>query len=206
MAKFQNFDDYILQAEPFARPLLEYFRACIQMACPEAEEAFKWGMPMFVYKNSILCHMAAFKKHASFSFWLAAKMKDPDTVFIGEANSGMGQFGKVTSMEQLPSEEVLMKYIKEAMELTEAGEKLSHAPKKEPKRLKMPDAMVDALNQNTIAKSTFDHFSQSNKNDYIEWIAGSKTEATRTRRIIQMMDWLEEGKPRNWKYMKKYKT
>ncbi|GAB5416211.1 MAG: hypothetical protein Crog4KO_12050 [Crocinitomicaceae bacterium] len=206
MAKYINFDDYILQSEPFAKPLLEYFRACVQVACPDAEETFKWGMPMFVYKKSILCHMATFKKHTSYGFWLAAKMKDPENVFIGEANSGMGQFGKVTSMEQLPSEEVLIKYIQEAMELTDAGEKLSNTPKKEPKRLKMPNAMMDALNENVIAKSTFENFSQSNKNDYIEWIADAKTDTTRTRRIVQMMEWLEEGKPRNWKYMKKYKT
>lgn len=204
MPKFQNFDDYILQAEPFARPILTYFRACVERACPKAQETFKWGMPMFTYKGSILCHMAAFKNHTSFSFWLSAKMTDPEGVFIGEANSGMGQFGKVTSIEQLPNETILISYITEAMALTDAGEKLPKATPKGAKVLQAPDAMLEALNNNSIALSNYNAFSQSNKNDYIEWISDAKTAGTRDRRIAQMLVWLEEGKPRNWKYMKKY--
>lgn len=48
MAKFNNFDDYITNAESFAQPILNYFRSCVQEACPEAEESFKWSMPFFV--------------------------------------------------------------------------------------------------------------------------------------------------------------
>lgn len=204
MAKFQNFDDYIIQAEPFAKPLLEYFRACLHVACPKAKETFKWGMPFFVYKGQNLAHMAAFKKHTSFSFWLAPKMSDPDKIFIGESSSGMGQFGKVDSMDQLPSEDILILYIHEAMALTDAGEKLSPTPSKAHKKYDLPETVIDALEKNSIAKANFNNFSQSNKNEYIEWIGAAKTEGTKTRRIIQMMEWLEEGKPRNWKYMKKY--
>lgn len=206
MPKYANFDDYINNSESFAQPLLKYFRSSIHAVCPEVEETFKWGMPMFLYQKSILCHMAAFKKHASFSFWLSSKMTDPHNIFIGEANSGMGQFGKVTTINQMPSKEVLFQYIKEAMQLKEAGEKMKSGTQKIPRQLNIPDAMTHALNNHPVAKANFENFSQSNKNDYIEWISDAKTETTRQRRMTQMLEWLEENKPRNWKYMKKYKN
>lgn len=204
MAKYKNFDDYISQAEKFAQPLLMFFRECVREACPEATEEFKWSMPNFVYNGSILCHMASFKKHASFSFWLASKMSDPNKIFIADANTGMGQFGKVTSMDQMPSREVLVAYIHEAMELIDSGEKLEVAAKKGAKVFTIPEDMQQALISNSKAKAVFDAFSQSNKNEYTEWITDAKTDTTRQKRMTQMLEWLEEGKPRNWKYMKAY--
>ena len=205
MAKFNNFDDYITNAESFAQPILNYFRSCVQEACPEAEESFKWSMPFFVYKGNNLCHMAAFKQHTSFSFWLAGKMKDQHKLFVTTANSGMGQFGKVSTLDQLPRQDILIAYIVEAMALADAGEKLESAPKKPARKYEAPEMMVEALAENTKAMAMYNVFSQSNKNDYIEWIIGAKTDATRDKRIAQMLEWLEEGKPRNWKYMKEYK-
>jgi len=205
MSTDKDFDSYIANAEPFAQPLLKYFRACVHEACPQVEETFKWSMPHFVYKSSILCHMAAFKNHTSYSFWLAGKMQDSDGVFVTTAKSGMGHFGKVSSLDQLPEKKILVKYIKEAMALTDSGEKLQTASKKKPaKRYDVPEAMVQALEQNTRAMANYMAFSQSKKNDYIEWIAEAKTDATQKRRLDQMIEWLEEGKPRNWKYMKEY--
>ncbi|MCR9173809.1 MAG: YdeI/OmpD-associated family protein [bacterium] len=205
MAKFKDFDAYIESAEPFAQPILSYFRDVVQEACPEAEESFKWSMPFFVYQGVNLCHMAAFKQHTSFRFWLAGKMKDPHKVFVTSANSGMGQFGKITKLEQLPRRDVLIAYISESMELIESGERLESPMKPSARQFEAPKEMVAALSQNKEAKANFEAFSQSNKNDYIEWIASAKTDVTRDKRIAQMLEWIEEGKPRNWKYMKKYR-
>ena len=188
MAKFNNFDDYITNAESFAQPILNYFRSCVQEACPEAEESFKWSMPFFVYKGNNLCHMAAFKQHTSFSFWLAGKMKDQHKLFVTTANSGMGQFGKVSTLDQLPRQDILIAYIVEAMALADAGEKLESAPKKPARKYEAPEMMVEALAENTKAMAMYNVFSQSNKNDYIEWIIGAKTDATRDKRIAQMLE------------------
>lgn len=205
MAKFNNFDEYIVGAEPFAQPILTYFRECVQDACPEAEETFKWSMPFFVYKGSNLCHMAAFKHHASFSFWLAGKMRDSHKLFVSTENSGMGQFGKVSRVDQLPRQDILIAYISEAMELIDSGEKLQSNAKKSAPKFEVPDVMTNALTQNPKAAANFLNFSQSNKNEYIDWIVSAKTETTREKRIAQMLEWVEEGKPRNWKYMKEYR-
>ena len=40
------------------------------------------------------------------------------------------------------------------------------------------------------------------RRNYIEWITEAKRADTRQRRLEQTVEWLAEGKPRNWKYMK----
>lgn len=204
MPKYKNHEEYISNAEPFAQPLLEFFRGCVHEACPSAEEVFKWSMPCFMYKGKILCSMASFKKHMSFGFWLAGHMKDEKGLFVKAADSGMGQFGKMTSEKDLPDRKALIAYIHEAMLLTEQGKTLEVDSKsKKTKVYKAPEYMLDRLKANPKALSTYEEFSQSHKNEYIEWVTEAKMEATRNRRLDQMIEWLEEGKPRNWKYMKK---
>lgn len=204
MARYKNYDDYISSCEDFAQPVLRYLRECVTEACPEVQEEFKWNFPCFAYKGSILCHMSGFKQHATFGFWLGSIMEDPDKLFKKAANNGMGQFGKITSLDDLPSKSVLTSYIKHAMQLTDEGKKLPTANKKAAKEYPVPEVLQSALNENTQAKSTFENFSQSKRNDYIEWIDEAKTEKTQLKRLEQTIEWLSEGKPRNWKYMKKW--
>ena len=64
----------------------------------------------------------------------------------------------------------------------------------------MPDYFAAALETNTQALATFQNFSPSNKREYLEWIVEAKTEATRQKRIETALEWMSEGKSRNWKY------
>lgn len=203
MAKFSSYDAYIEAAQPFAQPILNRLRDCVHEACPECKEEFKWSFPNFTYNGSILCSMAAFKQHVSFGFWLGSQMKDPYSIFLREADGGMGHLGKMTSLEDLPAREILLEYIREAMLLVDSGVKSpSSSRAKKAKALEAPNYLLDRLRSETKAMATFEAFPQSHRNEYIEWITEAKTEATRERRIVQMLEWLEEGKSRNWKYVK----
>lgn len=204
MSKYKNYEEYIHQAEEFAQPILTQLRVYVKEACPEVEEEFKWSFPNFTYNGSILCNMAGFKNHVTFGFWLGSIMEDPNEIMIRTGNSGMGHFGKITSLENLPSKEVLIKYIRHAMQLTDDGHKLLNAGNKKAEVQEAPKILIDALNLNDIAYDTFNNFSQSHRNEYIEWINEAKTENTKLKRLAQTIEWLEEGKPRNWKYMKKW--
>jgi hypothetical protein len=92
--KLAGVDAYIARAATFAQPILKHLRATVHNACPEVEEALKWGMPFFVYRGSPLCSMAAFKQHCSFGFWKAALV----TGTKRGAREGMGDFGKITAL------------------------------------------------------------------------------------------------------------
>src|SRR4051812_46853088 len=177
-------DDYISKSAEFAKPILAYLRNVVHGACPEVKETIKWSFPNFEYKGSILCNMASFKQHCSFGFWLGAQMSDPEHLMepVGEKTS-MGHLGQIKSMSDLPSVEVLSRYIKEAMALTEAGVKVKKEKPAAPKEVVVPEYFYEALKKNVTALVAFEKFSPSHRREYIEWITEAKTDATRNKRI-----------------------
>jgi uncharacterized protein YdeI (YjbR/CyaY-like superfamily) len=191
-------DAYIARSADFAQPILEYVRMLVHEACPDVEETIKWGMPTFMHAGSMLCGMAAFKQHASFGFWKHALVVDD----AAASTEGMGSFGKLASVADLPTKRQLLAYLKKAMRLNEQGTKTSGARKTAtPKPLpKMPADFAAALRANPAAKTAFEHFAPSHRREYLEWILDAKREDTRARRIAQAVEWLAEGKSRNWKY------
>jgi len=200
------FNSYILKAEDFAKPILEHLQAIVHHACPEVEEAMKWSFPHFIYKGKILCSMASFKGHCAFGFWLAPEMKDPDDIFKRgkeKEESAMGHLGKIRSLKDLPSERILIKYIKEAMKLIDAGVVLPTKNKtKKAEAIPLPVEVFHQLSKNKIASSFFYSLSASQQNEYTTWILQAKQESTKERRVLQMIEQLSEGKTRNWKYEK----
>jgi uncharacterized protein YdeI (YjbR/CyaY-like superfamily) len=189
-------DAYIAKSAAFAQPILRRLRAVVHSACPDVEETMKWQFPHFMYKG-MLCSMAAFKQHCAFGFWHKAMR---DEISGGKKSDGMGQLGKITSLDELPSDSALKRHIKAAMRLNDAGVK-SPRPKPKPKKtIAIPADVKQAFAKNEQAHATFDAFSPSHRREYIEWITEAKQPATRDRRIATMLQWLAEGKSRNWKY------
>lgn len=189
-------DAYIAKSADFARPILEHLREVVHAACPDVEEQMKWSFPNFMYKG-ILCSMASFKEHCSFGFWKGELVVGGDAA----AEKAMGQFGRITKVSELPSKKVLTGYIKKAMQLNDDGVKAPSRTKKAPKPEAMvPDDLAAALRGNAKARATFEGFPPSHRREYIEWITEAKTEATRSKRLNTTLEWLAEGKSRNWKY------
>ena len=195
-------DAYIEKSADFAQPILNKLRELVHAACPEVEEGWKWSFPNFMYKGQILCSMAAFKNHCSFGFWKASVMPDPDGLFVDQEKEGMGHFGKIASLKDLPKDSVIKKYIKVAMQLADEGVKVPKKPKTEKTELVIPDYFIKALKQNKQASAFFEAFSPSKKSEYVLWITDAKTDATRDKRMAQALEWIAEGKSRNWKYEK----
>jgi uncharacterized protein YdeI (YjbR/CyaY-like superfamily) len=193
-------DAYIAKSPPFARPILEHLRSLVHRVCAECEEKMKWSFPHFDYKGEMMCSMAAFKEHASFGFWKEALLDDPKKMLKKE--EGMGSFSKFRSLADLPSDAALSNFIRQAMKLNDSGTKISK-PKPQPVTITTPDYLTKALKKNSAAKKTFDAFSPSNKREYIDWLTEAKTEATREKRLATALEWMAEGKIRNWKYLKK---
>jgi uncharacterized protein YdeI (YjbR/CyaY-like superfamily) len=63
--------------------------------------------------------------------------------------------------------------------------------------------LLSALKKSQAALATYEAFSPSHKREYVEWINEAKTEPTRQRRIEQAIEWMAQGKSRNWKYEKR---
>lgn len=195
MARDPRIDAYIERAAPFAQPILEHVRALVHEACPQVEETIKWGMPTFVHAGAILCGMAAFKQHASFGFWKHALV-----VGEGEPRDGMGSYGKLVSLDDLPPKRTLLAHLRKAVALNEAGVK-SPARKSAPKPPPVtPADLAAALSGAPAAQAAFDAFPPGCRREYIEWIVEAKRAETRSRRVAEAVAWIAEGKRRNWKY------
>lgn len=198
----KRIDTYISNANDFAKPVLTHLRSMVHKACPKVEETIKWGFPHFEYKG-MLCYMAAFKQHCTFGFWKGALMKDEQMVMTDLGESAMGHFGKIKNISDLPANKILLAYLKEAVRLNEEGVKLPPKKINKLKVVQVPPDLKKALAKIKTAAETFNSFSNSNKKDYVDWLEDAKTEATRAKRLALAVEWMTEGKVRNWKYIKK---
>jgi len=195
----ERIDIYISNAAPFAQDILARLRTLVHKYCPEVKENIKWGCPHFEYGGKILFSMAAFQQHCACGFRLAGVMSDPDGILQSEDKTAMGNLGRITSVKDLPPERIFAKYLKEAMQLTEMGV-LQPRSAKEAQVPDIPAELAAALKKNRKAMTVFEKFPSSHRKEYIEWIAEAKRPETRQKRVATTIEWLEEGKPRNWKY------
>ena len=199
-ARDPRIDAYIAAAEPFARPILEHLRALVHESCPGVEETLKWRMPAFVAHGAILCTMAAFKRHAAFGFWRHAEVIGSEA--LGDAgDKGMGSFGRLTSVRDLPPKTRLRALLERAAALNASGAKPARVAKAASKPMPaLPPDLVAAFEAAPKAKAAFDAFAPSHRREYLAWILEAKRADTRARRIAQTVAWLTEGKSRHWKY------
>lgn len=201
MSTDPRIDAYIAKSAPFAQPILNHLRKLVHKACPQAEETMKWSFPHFDYKGEMLCSMAAFKQHCVFGFWKASLMKDPMLMQNAKSETAMGHLGRITSLKDLPSDKQMVAYIKEAMKLNDEGIKVKKEKPAVKKELPTPPDLLAALKKNKKAWAVYEKFPPSHKKEYILWVEDAKRDETRSNRIQQTVEWVAEGKQRNWKYM-----
>jgi uncharacterized protein YdeI (YjbR/CyaY-like superfamily) len=188
-------DAYIARQAEFARPILVELRRRVHAACPAAEETIKWGAPAFTYNGKLLGVMAAFQKHAAFNLWYGKQVLGADAA----AAEGMGQYGRIARLADLPGKRETAAHIRAAMVLIDSGATIaaSRAPRPAPD---LPEDLDRAMSDNAAARATWDSFTPGKQRDYVEWITSAKREDTRARRVAESVGWLAEGKVRNWKH------
>ena len=188
-------DAYIQKSAPFAQAILTHVRSRVHAVAPDAEEAIKWGAPAFLLEGKILLIMAAFKAHAALNFWRGQELRGEEA-----EPDGMGQLGKLTSLDDLPSDKELDALIRKAADLSgsaPAPRKTKHEPKPAPT---LHPEFASALAAAPKAKEVLDGFPPSARREYLEWVSEAKQDATRRKRIADAIACLSEGKRRHWKY------
>jgi uncharacterized protein YdeI (YjbR/CyaY-like superfamily) len=189
-------DAYVTQAPTFAKPILKRLRTTIHKGCPKVVEEIKWGAPFYLYQKRVLCATMAFKGHCALVFWKAALIVKKNGK---KAKSELKQLRRISSLQDLPSERELLAYIRLAMHFNEPTTQLPPREKRSAP-VKVPSDLMRALRSNRKALATFNAFTPTRKKDYIYWITGAKTEKTRAHRLATAVEWMSQGKPRNWKY------
>jgi len=186
-------DAYIARQADFAQPILAWIRERMHAACPDVEETIKWSHPFFARGGRPLANMAAFKAHAGFGFWDRGET-------TGKEGEAMGQLGRITSLDDLPSAAEVEALVKAAVARMDAGVKPSRAVRAAKPELAVPSELVEALAGDAAASATFDGFPPSCRREYSEWIAEAKRPETKAKRVAEAVEWMREGKRRNWKY------
>lgn len=194
MPRDTRIDSYIAGRAEFAQPILAWLRERVHAACPEAEESIKWSMPAFGYKGNPLANMAAFKAHASFGFW------DRQALATGKEGEAMGQYGRIESLDDLPSAEIFEGQVRDAVARIDAGQKPARAAKAPKPEAEVPPELAEALAGDAKAAAAFEAFPPGCRREYCEWIAEAKRPETRAKRVAEAVGWIGEGKRRNWKY------
>ena len=200
-ARDKRVDAFIASAPAFAKPILRELRKRVHANVPEATETLRWGMPYFQYKDALLCGMAAFKAHCAFGFWHPL-MREGD-----KSLEGMGQFGRIASVDDLPPAAEFARLVRKATRLVDDGVK---APKRatppKDRTVEVPADLAALLARNARARATFEGFSYSKRKEYVDWIVEAKREETRAKRLATTVAQLAEGKSLMWKYEAKTKT
>lgn len=206
-------DAYIASAPAYAQPVLTHIRTLFHKAFPDIAEEMKWNAPHFTHQG-IVAGMAAFKAHIRFGFWKGKLLAESHADFKGMKVADMS-VAKIESLADLPADRELVAMIKAAVAFN--IETVTNRPKSRPakvrqpaqpkrqvkREIQLPPDLRAALGKNKAARATFAKFSYSHQREYIEWITEAKREETRTKRLAQTIEWLSEGKPRNWKYMRR---
>lgn len=190
-------DAYVARANPALQPILEHIRARVAADLPQAVETIKWGGPAYTLDAKLLVITHAFKAHAALSFWRGSELR-------GQAQNkeAMGQFGRLTSIDDLPSDAELARLLDEAATLS----KTAAAPRVAKKPARPTEIHADfraALDAAPKARSALEAMPPSHAREYCEWINEAKRDGTRAKRIATAIEWLSEGKSRNWKYEKR---
>ena len=175
-------DTYIQNAPEFSQEILLHFRKLVHQAIPNVEEQIKWKFPHFVYKKEVICSMAAFSKHCAFSFPKAALMKDKTLIEKAKTEEAMGHFGKVKTLQDLPSDSKIKGYIKESVSLI--GQK---SQKKKP-AITIPKLLKKIFEENKKAADCFLKMSPSHQKEYINYISEAKKEETQKRRVEKVLE------------------
>lgn len=196
-------DEYIASVAPFAQPILHHLRELVHKTLPDVEEAVKWGHPFFIYRGLMLSNMAAFKNHCAIGFW-GDQVKEKLKADGAYEESAMGVLGKLTSLKDLPSDRELVAYLRTAAASIETGARTTNYSRPKPSAPKpppeVPASLAAALKKNKAAATQFAAMPPGCKREYCEWIAEAKRDETRDKRVATAIEWIAEGKRRNWKY------
>jgi uncharacterized protein YdeI (YjbR/CyaY-like superfamily) len=198
-------DLYIANSRPFAQPILEHIRQLVHKACPPVAETIKWSRPFFEYKGVILGNMSAFNEHCSFGFWgeeISAVLREQKVL----QPDAMGSLGRLTRVEDLPSSKQMLTLLRQSVAFIDSGQYTSpiaarqRVVKAPTSAAEAPPQFAKALKANKKASAAYAKFSPSCKREYVEWIADAKRDETRDKRIATAIEWISEGRQRNWKY------
>ena len=93
--------------------------------------------------------------------------------------------------------------VREATALNDQGVKVARRKTARKAAPIIPADFMKLLRGNRKALAAFTASSPSHQREYLDWFSEARTVETRERRMALALEWIAEGKGRNWKYEKR---
>lgn len=163
------------------------------------KDSIKWSRPVYIYNNTNVLGLGAFKNHMDIWFFQGNLIDDDDHILekAQDQTQGMRHI-KFTEKDTLNSDQI-KHYINMAKA---ASSQKAGIKKKSPKSMPDSPVLAKALNQDKKLKMAFEALTLSQRRAYTEHIAEAKREATKQRRLEKMTPMILAGKGLNDKYRK----
>lgn len=196
-------DEYLNGVPEEARAALERLRGAIRAAAPEAIETISYGVPTYSYHGPLV-GFAAFKNHLSF-FVMSTAVMDAygDQLERYDTAKGTIRFQSDRPIPAALVEKLVWARVSEnearasgreplSTRRKEAQGKTGKGPRLERPRYPMPEYIKSGLEETGLMEA-YGRRPPYQQNDYIGWITRAKQEATRQRRLAQMLEELKRG-------------
>ena len=183
-------DKYFLDAPQWQEELIQLREIALST---QLTEMIKWGVPCYVFQESNVVLLGAFKAFCSISFFKGSLMGDPNGVLLkpGE-NSQIARMIKFTHLDQIRElEPVIRAYIFEAIEIEKTGVKPIVDKSAE---LAFPEELLQILDQDAAFKAAFTALTPGRQRGYNLFFTAAKQPATRITRIEKYRQQILDGK------------
>jgi len=164
----------------------------------ELKEEVKWGSPTYTLNKKLVAGMAAFKNHYALWFHQGVFLKDTQGKLVNAQDNvtralRQWRFEKDDVIET----ELILAYIKEAIQNSIAGKEIKPQRKK---GVTILPFLKNALNQHSELKVAFEKLTPGKQREYADHIGAAKREETNISRLENCTPMILKGKGLHDKY------
>ncbi len=188
MDRGEKLEAYYTKAHPF-REGINFLREIALKT--EAEEHFKWSIPVYTLNNKNVFGICKFKNHFGVWFFNGVFLKDPKKVLENAQDGktkGMRHW-KFQSLDEV-DEKIVLGYMKEALDNQKKGLEIKAEKTKE---IEIPELLQSKLDSDSVLKSSFENFTPYKQKEFCEYIAEAKQEKTKLRRLEKILPMIQDG-------------
>ena len=158
-------------------------------------EELKWGEPCYTLQGKNVVLIGGFKEHVTLLFFQGALLKDTHRILVAPGNTQAKRQIRFTSLQQiLAMEAVLKAYIREAIEVEEAGLKVKLRKHSD---YVIPQELQKRLDEIPALKAAFEALTPGRQRAYMFHISKPKQSKTRESTVEKCIPQILAGKGLN---------
>ena len=172
-------DQYFLGAAKWQQELV-LLRSIISKT--KLQETYKWRNPCYTSKDKNIAIVGYTKNYFMISFFKGVLLKDEAKLLTAQTKNMQSdrQLRFTNSKELIEKENLIIKYINEAIEIEEKGLKIAYKTVEE---YDMPKEMLDVFNKDQDYKNAFGQLTPGRRKGYLLYFSSPKKIETKYSRI-----------------------